>query len=144
MRKLLIFWELPQFILALILLIIFKKRIFKTEKYIDANIYFVMGFPGGISLSYLIFLNELDLNNLRAIKHEYGHTIQSKYLGWFYLIIVGLPSIIRAKIWNTYKLEDKKYYKGFPENWADRLGVVLEELKEQKNKNKIVIQENNS
>ena len=65
MRKLLIFWELPQFILALILLIIFKKRIFKTEKYIDANIYFVKGFPGGISLSYLIFLNEpLSTNHL--------------------------------------------------------------------------------
>jgi ABC-type dipeptide/oligopeptide/nickel transport system permease component len=124
MRKLLIFWELPQFILALILLIIFKKRIFKTEKYIDSNIYFVKEFPGGISLSYLIFLNELDLNNLRAIKHEYGHTIQSTYLGWLYLVIVGLPSIIRAKIWNTYKLEDKKYYEGFPENWADRLGGV--------------------
>ena len=72
----------------------------------------------------MIFLNDIDLNNLRAIKHEYGHTIQSLCLGWFYLIIVGAPSVIRASIWNHYKLEDKKYYEGFPENWADLLGGV--------------------
>ena len=71
-----------------------------------------------------VVLDDIDLSNLRAIKHEYGHTIQSLYLGWFYLFIVGVPSIIRASIWNHYKLEDKRYYEGFPENWADLLGEV--------------------
>ena len=124
LRKLFIPWELPQLLLALILYTIMKKRIIQAIDYKDSKVFFVKDFPGGISLSFMIFLNDIDLNNLRAIKHEYGHTIQSLCLGWFYLIIVGAPSIIRASIWNHYKLEDKKYYEGFPENWADLLGGV--------------------
>jgi hypothetical protein len=121
-RKIFIIWELPQILLALILYVILKKRISSTTHYKGSKIFFVKDFPGGISLSFIIFLNDVDLYNQRAIKHEYGHTIQSLYLGWFYLAVVGLPSIIRAGIWNHYKLEDKKYYEGFPENWADLLG----------------------
>ena len=101
-----------------------KKRIIQAIDYKDSKVFFVKDFPGGISLSFMIFLDDIDLNNQRAIKHEYGHTVQSLYLGWFYLVIVGVPSIIRASIWNHYKLEDKKYYEGFPENWADLLGGV--------------------
>jgi hypothetical protein len=123
-RKLFILWELPQVLLALIFYAILKKRVTRTLGHKDSKVYFVKDFPGGISFSFIIFLNDIDLNNLRAIKHEYGHTIQSLWLGWFYLIIVGAPSIIRASIWNHYKLEEKKYYEGFPENWADSLGGV--------------------
>jgi hypothetical protein len=123
-RKLFIMWELPQILLALMLYAILKKRIIMAVYYEDVKVYFVKDFPGGISLSFMIFLSEVDLNNLRAVKHEYGHTIQSLYLGWLYLIVVGVPSIIRASIWNRYKLEEEKYYESFPENWADFLGGV--------------------
>ncbi len=123
-RKFFILWELPQILLAAVLYVILKKRIIQTIIYKDSKVFFVKGFPGGISLSFIIFLNDVDLNNQRAIKHEYGHTIQSFYLGWLYLVIVGAPSIIRANIWNHYKLENQKYYEGFPENWADSLGGV--------------------
>ena len=121
-RKFLLIWEMPQVLLALILYSILKKRITKTVDYKGSRVFFVRNFPGGISLSLIIFLNDIDSDNLKAVKHEYGHTIQSLRLGWFYLLIVGLPSVIRAVIWNHYKLEDKKYYEGFPENWADLLG----------------------
>jgi hypothetical protein len=124
LRKFFIPWELPQILSALILYAIMKKRIIQAIDYKDSKIFFVRDFPGGISLSFIIFLNDIDLNNLRAIKHEYGHTIQSLFLGWFYLFIVGVPSIIRSSIWNHYKLEEKKYYECFPENWADSLGNI--------------------
>ena len=124
-RKFFILWELPQILLALILYAIMRKRIVQAIDYKDSKVFFVRDFPGGISLSFIIFLNDIDLNNLRAIKHEYGHTIQSLRLGWFYLVIVGAPSLIRANIWNHYKLEEKKYYEGVPENWADLLGGVI-------------------
>ena len=123
-RKFFILWELPQILPALILCAIMRKRIIQTIDYKDSKVFFVKNFPGGISLSFMIFLSDIDLNNLRAIKHEHGHTIQSLWLGWFYLIIVGVPSIIRASIWNHYKLDEKKYYEGFPENWADLLGNI--------------------
>jgi hypothetical protein len=124
LRKFFIPWELPQILLALILYAVMKKRIIQAIDYKDSKVFFVRDFPGGISLSFMIFLNNIDLDNLRAVKHEYGHTIQSLCLGWFYLVIVGAPSIIRASIWKHYKLEDKKFYEGFPENWADSLGNI--------------------
>jgi hypothetical protein len=125
-RKFFILWELPQVLLALIFYATLKKKkkIVQAIDYKDSKVYFIEGFPGGISLSFMIFLNDIDLTNLRAIKHEYGHTIQSLCLGWLYLIVVGVPSIIRASIWNRYKLEEEKYYESFPENWADFLGGV--------------------
>lgn len=126
-RKFFILWELPQILLALIFYAILKKRITQIVEYKDSKVYFIKSFPGGISLSFMIFLNDTYINDLRVIKHEYGHTIQSLWLGWFYLIIVGVPSIIRASIWNRYKLEEKKYYDGFPENWADLLGGANKE-----------------
>lgn len=127
-RKLLIFWELPQFILAVLILVTVRKRIKETIKYRNSKIYLVKGFPGGLSLSFIIFLNSRKKSNLRIIKHEYGHTLQSLILGWLYLLIVGLPSITRAMIWSRRKLEEKKYYCRFPENWADLLGRAEEKI----------------
>ena len=35
----------------------------------------------------------------KTIKHEYGHQKQSLYLGWFYLLIIGIPSFL-GNIWD--------------------------------------------
>jgi hypothetical protein len=56
--------------------------------------------------------------------HELGHQRQSEMFGPLYLLIVGLPSIIRARIWVGRKLPPLDYYKGWPENQADKLGGV--------------------
>jgi hypothetical protein len=121
-RKVFVLWELPQLLLSLALLAAVKKKIFKTLNYRDTNIYFVNGFPGGISLSYIIILNARYTDYPDVIKHEYGHSRQSLMLGWFYLPVVGLPSLIRSIIWNIKKLPEKDYYNKFPENWANKLG----------------------
>lgn len=47
--------------------------------------------------------------------HEYGHTRQSRYLGPFYLILIGIPSIISAMT---------SVHEFMPwEKWADKLGL---------------------
>jgi hypothetical protein len=123
-RRLIFPWELPQVILGILFLIVLKKKTIGLQYYEAANVYFVKGFPGGISLAFFIFLNSDEQGSTRAVKHEYGHTRQSLFLGWLYLIVVGFPSIIRAAIWNNSNLDSERYYRGFPENWADRLGRV--------------------
>jgi hypothetical protein len=120
--KLFMFWEFPQLFLGYLFYLLLRKKIVITKKTHDINVYFVKGFPGGISLSRFIFLNEKDSNCINSIKHEYGHSIQSIYLGLFYLIIIGVPSIARSFIWKIFKLKDAEYYKGYPEKWADDLG----------------------
>jgi hypothetical protein len=94
----------------------------KVIDYKDSVIFFVKGFKGGISLSRYIYLNPRFENNSFILNHEYGHFIQSKLLGWFYLLLIGIPSMVRSVIWNRFGLDPKRYHKGYPENWADRLG----------------------
>ena len=47
---------------------------------------------------------------------------------WLYLPVVGLPSISRAGYALVYRevtgRQWTRYYEGFPERWADRLGGV--------------------
>jgi hypothetical protein len=61
--------------------------------------------------------------------HEYGHALQSVLLGPLYLIVVGIPSLSRVAYSKWYYKKSgrswKNYFKGFPENWADKLGGVL-------------------
>lgn len=56
------------------------------------------------------------------INHEWGHTRQSMYLGWLYLLAIGLPSLLWAFVydsgWNV------SYYDFYTEKWADKLGGV--------------------
>jgi len=50
-----------------------------------------------------------------------GHQKQSLYLGWLYLIIIGLPSVT-GNLLN--RVIDFDYYKQPWEAWADKLGGV--------------------
>ena len=59
-------------------------------------------------------------------KHEYGHCRQSEYLGWLYLIVIGIPSLIWCLCYNAEKRGGlKDYYKFYTEAWADKLGGVI-------------------
>jgi hypothetical protein len=124
-RRLLFLWELPQLFLGFFMYALLRKKITYRQSYRDASVFAVKGFPGGISLSWLIFINEKEAADVQVVRHEYGHSIQSLMLGWLYLIVVGLPSIIRASRWNRLKLNIKDYYRGFPENWANALGGAV-------------------
>ena len=126
-KILLLIWELPQAILAGLIIIFLRRKITGYERYKNANIIYIEKFPAGISLGRFIILNDKYSGNELSIKHEYGHTVQSLYLGWFYLLVIGLPSIIRVIIWRSLGLKVLDYYKGYPENWANKLGFGKEE-----------------
>ena len=124
-------WQLPQNLIALILLA-FNCKSYKKETINGINVYFLkhLMFRSGISLGNFILLDSLYAEERyrylldNTVKHEYGHQIQSLYLGIFYLIVVGLPSIF-GNIWSRIFNKDSKwYYSRYPENWADKLGKV--------------------
>ena len=76
---------------------------------------------GGLSLGNSIFVKNGIVMNYNLWRHEWGHTRQSLYLGWFYLPVIGIPSLIWAAIW---KKDYGPYYNFWTEKWADRLGGV--------------------
>jgi len=128
LKILLFIWELPQTLLACIIIIFTRRNVIRRETFGYTNIFYVKNFPGGISLGRFIILNSMYTNDEMTRKHEYGHSIQSMYLGWLYLVIVGLPSIIRVVIWRLLKLENSDYYRGYPEKWANKLGSHRKEI----------------
>lgn len=120
-------WEFPQNTLGFIV-----KKFSKATPmtiYKDAIVY-SWRVAGGMSLGKYIFVpftkfNPNSYTLMRYIKHEYGHTIQSKYLGWFYLLVIGLPSLIWANCFGAYRKKTGiDYYDFYTEKWADRLGDV--------------------
>ena len=119
-------WCFPQTFLGLILKLIYKgKR--KTYQYFDEEYtcYVWSNKSGSISLGKYILLCDEHKHNIKVIKHEYGHYIQSLMLGWLYLIIIGLPSVIWANCFVKYRARRKKsYYDFYTESWANKLGGV--------------------
>ena len=115
-------WQFPQEIIGSFLVLILKG---KRTKYGIIGIYTVPNFfHSGISLGdYIIFDSRIELSEI-DVMHEYGHQLQSRFLGPLYLLIVGITSLI-GNIYSRIKNKsDTWYYSRFPENWADKLGGV--------------------
>jgi len=120
-------WQLPQHILALILIKFYKgiksKTLYKNSCLIKTNKEYNYKGAGAVSLGQYILIDD-NLSQIDSIvKHEYGHSIQSIIFGWFYLLFIGFFSygnnFIWRKLWDNGK---RSYYSLFPERWADILG----------------------
>lgn len=118
-KALLWLWQLPQNILGLLLLLYLKGETKHSIKGI--TIYYQSKFPGGITLGEYIILGTKDDI---SVKHEYGHVIQSRYLGPLYLLVIGIPSLLHAWLHDCQK-HNKTYYHFYTEVWADKLGGVI-------------------
>ena len=123
-------WQFPQNFIGFCL----TRKPESIEEYKDVKVYYTTNVLGcGVCLGDFIVLDvkyKTSSTKEQTIKHEYGHHRQSLYLGWFYLLIVGIWSAVRNrwdviahKDWPSDKSE-KWYYGGYPENWADKLGEV--------------------
>lgn len=115
-------WQLPQHILALILLWVFRRRVTSIYRYEHVTVYRLSGTGWGVSLGRYVFL-DVWYSDL-SVMHETGHSVQSRYLGPLYLIVVGVPSIAMNILTRIGILDANRYYDRWPENWADRLGGI--------------------
>lgn len=146
-KSLLYIHQLPQNIMGLLLTIkpIHIINDFRLNDGTSTKIYFIKNvFNCSVSLGEYIILDDLyyedcikrTLNCINMINHEHGHQIQSKHLGWLYLIVVGLISLIFNNLWDRlfhdkwlYKDRYKWYYNRFPEKGADIYGKVNRQFK---------------
>lgn len=116
-------WQLPQNLVGLVFGWFLKgKRAYPTPPGIPKQIRIVGAekMYGAISLGNFIY-GRTPLYKTMVL-HEYGHCRQSRILGPFYLVVIGLPSLIWALTWNPGRR--RGYYEFFTERWADRLGGV--------------------
>jgi len=110
-------WQLPQNILGLLMSINKKpKHTFKNTKI------FIIKKEDGFSCGDYVFVNP-DCVEGNLLRHEYGHVIQSKILGPFYLLLIFIPSFLWCYVF--FDLLGKKtleeYYCFYTESTANKL-----------------------
>ena len=116
MKILTAIWCAPQLLVGLIV-----KFIFKAKK--DDRGLYIWNLGYGLSLDQFIFVDKDASED--TIKHEQGHTKQSRILGPVYLLVIGLPSFIWCHLFEKYRQKNNiSYYSFYPEKWADKLGGV--------------------
>ena len=123
-RNLILFiWQLPQHIVALIYfgyLVMMCKDLGVDSRYKQA-IVIPCVMRGAITLGNYVFVG-LNSEYKETVKHELGHTIQSKILGPLYLIVIGIPSITYCGLRRLFpSLRKKNYYDFYTEKWANYL-----------------------
>ena len=130
---LLYLWQMPQNILGLILMAVYKPEVRLTAK--NGNLVcYSKRMRGGISLGKYSIIDDWyhkgdDAKALETdvAKHEaLGHGTQSRWLGPLYLLVIGLPSLVWAWIYpcRMFPYSRNGYYRFYTEKWADRLGNV--------------------
>ena len=134
MKELLLWvWQLPQNLIGFIWTRFTKKETTWFLKGKKVRVCYAPCFKSGVSLGKYIILDPVykrisSGKQLTIVQHEHGHQKQSEYFGWFYLLLVALPSVCNwdrlfHKKWTSEERE-KWYYSRYPEKWADRLGGV--------------------
>lgn len=127
MRRILLWvWQLPQHLIALFMFLIFRIKP-KMQGLVKSKTSF------SFSLGDYLFADKYNYVYIQrgyesgwtVLRHEYGHTIQSHYLGWLWLFVIGIPSALH---WVWYQYYGRKhgynYYNFYTEKWADKLGGV--------------------
>ena len=80
---------------------------------------------GSAAIGMFIFLDDRLRDPTRVLVHEFGHTIQSCILGPFYLLVIGIPSLLWANL-PMFRRNRRRgrytYSRFYPEAWANRLG----------------------
>ena len=110
--------QLPQNLIALIICLINKQKPTRGIHIVEKGV-----FKCGVSLGDYILLYP-SYNKEIVIKHERGHQKQSLYFGWFYLLLIGLPSALGNIYARIFHKDSKWYYNQPWEKWADKLGHV--------------------
>lgn len=107
-------WQLPQFVVALVMLPFLGKLNLIADRHF--NFCFVGSkMVGGISLGPFAYVSDT-MTAPELVAHELdGHTVQSKILGPLYLFVVGIPSILNAWLHFT-----DCYYDFYTESWCNR------------------------
>ena len=110
-------WQLPQNLLALLLLLFFKESSGLIYKGIRVHV--CSKLHGSVSLGNHIFVKMYphDVHTWNTVKHEWGHTRQSRICGPLYLVVIGLPSLVCAVIHRLFHTEKQGWTRKAAEWW---------------------------
>lgn len=127
LNVLLVLWQLPQIIIGLIMLAIFRNKTTYTNPNNGVTVWNINcnhAFGNAcFSTGPMIITCCKDVDE-DTLKHETGHSAQSLRLSWLYHIIISIPSICLYWYRRIKKKDKEWYYDHFPENWCEKLAMT--------------------
>lgn len=125
-------WEGPQNLVGLALLGLLHLGSPRPTWSYERRRLFIANRWVAVSLGWFVFWTDTAFgafeHNEATRMHEYGHSIQSRWLGPLYLPLVGVPSVSRVVYallhWRLTGRRWTGYFDGWPEHHADTLGGV--------------------
>ena len=120
-------WGLPQNLVGAAFYLWYRAKGCRHFRYQGAKVVVWPKKTGSMSMGSFLFMHPTwDPKDLDLLAHEYGHTIQSLFFGPFYLLTVGVPSILWAGLprFKQMRREGRRsYYSVYPEKQATSLGA---------------------
>lgn len=110
--------------LAGLLVYLFCRGRFPSERFCNGIVTCLPGNRGGLSLGIFIFISARGARESRRLcVHEYGHTVQCLFLGPLYWVVVVIPSVIWYHFFAGYRKKRNIPYDAlFCERWATAWG----------------------
>lgn len=113
-------WGILQNLAGLVMFLVCKMLGCKSKKYKNAVATKWNNKYGSVSLGMFLFVTNDEDETLLA--HEYGHSLQSIFLGPLFFFVIGIPSICWAAFGDNYrKKHNKTYYEFYTEKFANDL-----------------------
>lgn len=113
-------WGILQNLAGLVMFLVCKMLGCKSKKYKNAVATKWNNKYGSVSLGMFLFVTNDEDETLLA--HEYGHSLQSIFLGPLFFFVIGIPSICWAAFGDGYrKKHNKTYYEFYTEKFANDL-----------------------
>ena len=113
-------WGILQNLTGLVMFLACKMLGCKSKTYKHAVVTKWNNKYGSVSLGMFLFVTDDEDETLVA--HEYGHSLQSLFLGPLFFFVIGIPSICWAAFGDGYrKKHNKTYYEFYTEKFANDL-----------------------
>lgn len=123
---LLCIWQLPQVMLGIIMLLVFRNKTEYTNSYNGITVWNICSGDtfGRACFSTGPFIITCKGADEEILKHETGHSLSSIRTGLFYHIVISLPSVCLFWYRRIAKKDMDFYYDHFPENLAEKHGMT--------------------
>lgn len=114
-------WQFPQNYIAFLIYGCLGYLCYYGGKYNGKNLIITEYILSNFSLGDYIFA--LPNSTGKSLKHDLGHSYQSQLLGWLYIPVIAIPSVLHNLVhYIAYKLgKEWDYYSFYTEKWADKL-----------------------
>lgn len=108
------------YLINLLTLSTINVKMFKSRIVVRSKI-----MQGGVSMGLFVFLDTRA--NDSVLYHEMGHSVQNIVWGVLFLPVIGIPSFVRAALWNKFlsKRKGANYYSIWFERQATEFGERL-------------------